>query len=274
MKRLILAIASASLLSCGLANAADMPVKARPLPPPPPVFSWTGFYIGAHIGSAWSTVESTLTGVDVVVRQIPEFAVGGLSIPISSHNINGFLGGVQAGYNWQFAPWGVFGIETQWSWSDVKGTTPCVLILACSTDTKWVGTLAARLGFTVDRALIYVKGGVGWADSDYTVALNLPAIGGFPGLALASTVGDTRVGAMWGAGVEYAFAPNWSAKIEYDFIDFRTESYTFPVNFNIGQVPVNINLNSDVSQKLHLVKFGINYRFDWGKGPVAVRAAY
>ena len=57
MKRLILTIASASLLSCGLANAADLPVKARPLPPPP-VFSWTGFYIGAHVGGAWGTTES------------------------------------------------------------------------------------------------------------------------------------------------------------------------------------------------------------------------
>ena len=66
MRRSILAIASASLLSCGLANAADMPVKYRPPPPPPlPVFSWTGFYIGAHVGGAWGTTESTLNSVTV-----------------------------------------------------------------------------------------------------------------------------------------------------------------------------------------------------------------
>ena len=68
MKRLILAIASASLLSCGLANAADMPVKARPLPPPVPVFSWTGFYIGGHVGGAWGTTEATLNSASACAQ--------------------------------------------------------------------------------------------------------------------------------------------------------------------------------------------------------------
>jgi outer membrane immunogenic protein len=119
----------------------------------------------------------------------------------------------------------------------------------------------------VDRALIYVKGGVAWADSDYSVSLTLP------GFSLTSTVSDTRVGWMWGTGVEYAFLPNWSAKIEYNFMDFRHETYNFPFTVNVG-IPVTVTATADVEQKIHLVKFGINYRLgDWfGKAPV--RAAF
>jgi outer membrane immunogenic protein len=258
------ALLSGSLLSlASAASAADIPVR-KALPPPPPVFSWSGLYIGVHIGSAWSTVESNLTAIDIVPPVIGP--IPGLNIPVSSHNINGFLGGVQAGYNWQLWGSGLFGIETQWSWSNIDGTTPCIVVFACTTETKWVGTLAARLGFTVDRALIYVKGGVAWAKSDYSIALNLP------GFSVSSAVSDTRVGGMWGAGVEYAFAPNWSAKIEYNYIDFRNESYIFPFNFDVG-IPVTVNAHADIEQKLHLIKFGINYRLgDWfGKAPVAAR---
>lgn len=124
--------------------------------------------------------------------------------------------------------------------------------------------LAARLGFTVDRALIYVKGGGAWSQNEYSVSLNLLGFG------FNSKVEDTRTGWMWGAGVEYAFQPNWSAKLEYDFMDFGTESLVFPTNV----IGVGVNLNADVRQKLHLVKFGLNYRLgDWfGKGPV--RASY
>jgi outer membrane immunogenic protein len=255
------ALLSGSLLSlASAASAADLPVR-KALPPPPPVFSWNGFYIGAHIGSAWSTVESNLTAIDV---GFPVNFSTGLNIPISSHNINGFLGGVQAGYNWQLWGAGVFGVETQWSWSDIDGTTPCIVVFACKTETKWVGTLAARAGFTVDRALMYVKGGIAWAKSDYSIALNLP------GFAISSAVSDTRVGFMWGAGVEYAFAQNWSAKIEYNYMDFRNESYIFPFSVNIG-IPVTVNAHADVDQKLHLIKFGVNYRFDLGKSPVYAR---
>jgi len=271
-KFLLAASALAALVMAAPATAADMPVKARPLPPPPPVFSWTGFYIGAHVGSAWATTESSLNSISVTqcfgAQCLPADSIGGLSIPISSHNINGFLGGVQGGYNWQFAPWGVFGIETQWSWSDLNGTTPCVVILACTTDTKWVGTLAARLGFVVDRALIYMTDGVGWAHSEYTVSLNLQPL--VP-ISISSSVSDTRIGAMWGAGVEYAFTQNWSAKIEYDFIDFRNKDYNFAATFSEGPDSIRFDFGSTIRERVHLVKFGINYRFDFGKYPVVAR---
>jgi outer membrane immunogenic protein len=272
MKRLVLAIASASLLSCGLANAADMPVKARPLPPPVPVFSWTGFYFGAHVGGAWGTTESAATSASACAQIdgfcAPVFAASGFSVPISQTQTNGFLGGVQGGYNWQLAPWAVIGVEAQFSWTDLKGTSPCLLVLGCSTEHDWITTLALRWGVTYDRLLLYVKGGVAWSKVTYSANLNLD------GLINASTsVSDTRTGPMFGAGLEYAFWGNWSAKIEYNYIDFRSKDYNFPLSIG-NDPPFNINIGTSIHERVHLIKAGLNYRFDWGKGPVAVRAAY
>lgn len=262
MKKLLLGtMALIGLLSAGAAQAADMRVKAAPPPPPPPPFSWTGFYIGAHVGGAWGTVESELP-----------LGNSGFVLPISSHTINGFVAGGQVGYNWQVNPWLVFGLEGQFSWSDASGKAPCapLSILGCTTDVNWITTFAARLGYAIDRTMIYVKGGVAWADTDHNVD--------FLGINILSA-SSTRTGAMVGAGIEHAFAPNWSAKIEYNYMDFDTDNLGFGIANNCNsdmEVAVSSRVcgrtvNVDVSQKIHLVKFGLNYRFNWGSAPVAAR---
>jgi outer membrane immunogenic protein len=196
------------------------------------------------------------------------FAANGFSVPISQTQTNGFLGGVQGGYNWQLAPWAVIGVEAQFSWTDLKGTSPCLLVLGCTTEHDWITTLAGRFGVTYDRLLLYVKGGIAWSKVTYSANLNLN------GLINASTsVSDTRVGPMFGTGLEYAFWGNWSAKIEYNFIHFRSEDYNFPLSIG-DDPPFNINVGTSIRENVHLIKAGLNYRFDWGKGPVAVRAAY
>jgi outer membrane immunogenic protein len=241
----------AGLLIAGAAQAADMPIKAQPRAPE--YFSWTGFYIGGHVGGTWGTIESALVDHSA-------------SLPISSHTINGFVAGGQAGYNFQVNPWLVFGIEGQISWTDASGRTPCapLSILGCSTDVNWVATLAGRVGFTRGHTMLYVKGGVAWADTDYHVD--------FLGTNFLNA-SNTRTGAMVGAGVEHAFAPNWSAKIEYNFMDFDTDNLGFGFSGKCGSnmdstVAVQVcrtGINADVTQKMHLIKFGLNYRF-WGGG--------
>jgi outer membrane immunogenic protein len=297
-KFLIASSAIAALMMAVPAGAADMPVKARPLPPPPPVFSWTGFYVGAHVGGAWGTTESTLNSVTaniscrendfvelaVITRcvQLPDsvqtlqldgnggilgtHTLGGLSIPISQTQTNGFLGGVQAGYNWQVAPWLVLGVEAQFSWTDLEGTSPCVLVLACSTKHDWITTVAGRVGWSLDRLMLYLKGGVAWSKVEYSTSLTL----GSP-FDFTTSVSDTRFGAMFGAGIEYAFLGNWSAKLEYNYIDFGHEDYTFPLAFAAGPFNVNLNFDTTIREKIHLVKAGLNYRFDFGKYPVVAR---
>jgi len=135
---------------------------------------------------------------------------------------------------------------------------------------NWLGSVAGRVGYTFDRTMLYVKAGVAFADSDYSASL-----GGF-----SLNASDTRTGVMVGAGVEYAFLPNWSAKLEYNYMDFDTESLGFPLNggCNDGvkaaaarRLSGPSSLNVDVTQKIHLVKFSVNYRFNWGAPAVVAR---
>jgi outer membrane immunogenic protein len=256
----LLASTAIAIAATQMASAADLPVKSRYVPPPaPPPFSWTGFYIGGHGGAGWGTAESTLTGIDV-----GGFSVSGLNVPWSSHNINGWLAGATVGYNWQVNPWLVLGIEGDWTWADLEGTTPCGVanIFGCKTKVNWTADLTGRVGFAVDRALIYAKGGVVWADTDYSFNFLGSSI---PGFDISGSTSDTRVGGMLGAGIEYAFLPNWSAKIEYNFMDFGTASESLPVTISgVGGAPP-ITAHADINQQIHVVKIGVNYRFDWGR---------
>src|SRR5262245_65096951 len=104
MRKFLLATSAAALvMAAAPATAADLPVKARPLPPPAPVFSWTGFYVGAHLGGAWGTTESSLKSISATdcfggICDTPDVFTG-FVIPISQTQTNGFLGGVQTGFN-------------------------------------------------------------------------------------------------------------------------------------------------------------------------------
>lgn len=230
MRRFTLALAAA-VVAVGVtgASAADLgqrPVyKAQPAPLPV-IYNWSGFYIGGHLGYGWGRDKITdmVTGVT------------------GSSDANAFLGGAQAGYNWQVGQW-VFGIEGDWSWTDAKGDVaiPGAIV---NTKTNWYSTATGRLGYAVDNWLWYVKGGGAWADTD-------TAIGGV-------SVGKTRSGWTIGGGVEYGLTPNWSAKLEYNYLDFGKDDIGAP-----------IGVRSDM--QAHLLKAGLNYRFDWGKAPVVAK---
>jgi outer membrane immunogenic protein len=226
---MLLASAAITALSLSAANAADMPVKYHAAPPP--VWSWTGFYIGAHVGSGWGTVEAEIPG-------------GGFAL--ASGTANGFLGGGQIGYNWQTGPV-VVGVEFDASATNVKGTAPCVVgILVCKSEMNWMSTITGRVGFTADKALVYVKAGGAWA--------NFKSSASILGIELASNEDKGRWGTTIGTGVEYAFTSNWSAKVEYNYLNFSKHTETFNT---VVAVPINI----DMTENVHAIKFGINYRF-------------
>jgi outer membrane immunogenic protein len=220
-----------------VAYSADLPAKAaRPIPVAAPVWSWNGFYIGAHVGGAWGTTESEFTAV---------------AFPIASAATNGFLGGGQIGYNFQSGII-VVGVEADASWASLKGTTPCLFVLTCKREINTIGTVTGRVGFTADRALIYVKGGGAYANFEYdTSAFGTPV----------ASADKWIWGWTVGTGVEYAITQSWSAKIEYNFMDFQKDTVTFTAPI-VG--PVNV----DTTSYIHAVKFGVNYRFD---GPVVAR---
>jgi outer membrane immunogenic protein len=197
----------------------------------PVTYDWTGFYVGGHVGYGFADKNwQDGFGLDV------------------SHTANGFLGGGQAGFNYQTGMF-VFGVEGDFSAMGVKGGTTA-LGSTFNTDVNWTATLAGRAGVAFDRWLVYGKGGAAWAKDRYTTNFYT-----FPGTV---DLRDTRLGWVAGAGVEYAFAPNWSAKLEYNYMDFGSKN----VSFFPGT-------STNIDQQVQEVKFGVNYKF--GGGPITAR---
>jgi len=268
----LLATAAAISFSASVASAADLPRKAPAyVPPAPPPFSWTGFYIGGHGGGGWGTSETALNNLSFGPPINTSFPQGGNAF--SQTQMNGWLAGGTIGYNWQVNPWLVLGIEGDFTWTDIKGTSPCTfegLIVpfsatgSCSTKVKWTADLTGRVGFAVDRALLYVKGGVVWGKFDHAFNSNLP-LGPGVSITTAFSESDTRVGGLLGAGIEYAFLPNWSAKIEYNFMDFGHSDRVFAGSLNEPGISFPLTADTNVRDVLHTVKVGVNYRFDWGR---------
>ncbi len=240
MRKSLLIGFCASALVAGSALAADLPVKARPLPPPIPVFSWTGFYLGANIGGAWSngTITDNVTGANL------------------SSNSSGFIGGGQVGYNWQIDRW-VLGVEWDIDGTTISKTSNLVVTpigtLQASANTDWISTLTGRIGYGWDNWLFYFKGGGAWVQNSATLT--------FTNLAGATaSVGATNNNSGWtvGLGGEWAFAPQWSAKLEYDWVGLN--------NWSPSTSSVIVNDRLNISRNIQMLKAGINYRFNWGGG--------
>ena len=229
------------MFSMSAASAADMPLKYVP---PAPMFSWTGFYIGAHVGGTWGTTEAEINSITV-----PGFALAGFTLPVTSQSFNGFIGGGQIGYNWQSGIV-VVGAEAELSGTNAKGTAPCLLVLSCESKQNWMATAAARFGLADGRSLYYVKGGAAWSHNTYSANLNLI-------LPLNTQVSDNRSGFLVGAGIEHAFAGGWSAKLEYDYIDYGSRDYHFP----LAVLGAAVDIGTKIREYQHVVKVGVNYRF-------------
>ncbi len=234
-KRSILPLAFglvASFATCAMADGPYGPTRldfnAVPLPPP---FTWRGLYLGGNIGGAWATntLSDNLTTVSF------------------DRDNNGFIGGVQIGYNYQVGNL-VLGVEWDFDWTsiDTAGavTLPGVIgPLQASADTEWISTLAARIGLALDRTLVYVKIGGGWVRNEASITQ----------LTTGATVNASNTSGGWlvGGGFEYAIAPNWTAKFEYDFLGLSDK--TLP-GFSGTRA---FELERDIQQ----VKVGINFKF-------------
>lgn len=268
MKKSIAVAALFLLTSSAIATAADMAVKARSMLAPTPVSSWTGFYIGAHVGAGWGKTESTLTGLNAAAPFLGGGAAA-FTLPFSQTSTSGFLGGVQAGYNWQ-SGWAVFGVQGDFAGADIKGTSPCLVILGCSSKTDWLATVSGRLGAVVlDRGLVYAKGGVAWANTRHSVHTPNFGLGtGIPDTIASKEV--THFGWLIGLGTEWMITNNWTAFIEYNYIEFDKTNQAFRLDLGpqINQL-ATVNVNADLKNTLSIAKVGVNYKFDWGTPVVA-----
>jgi outer membrane immunogenic protein len=243
MRHIATALLATTAFFVGLAqsaSAADMRVPYRPpAPPPPAYFSWTGCYIGGHLGGGWG--EKTVS--------VPTLAPG-VSV---TGDTSGFLGGGQVGCNFQFGSNWVIGIEGDGSGSDIRGDITQTVLGITGTahaQTDWIASATGRLGWAWDRWLLYAKGGAAWAGDKYSAFI--------PVFNEQLEASETRAGWTVGGGIEWALWSNWSAKAEYDYYDFGTRTLTLTGTF--AGVPIQVP-GVNVRQRISVGKFGINYRF-------------
>jgi outer membrane immunogenic protein len=252
MRKRFLAILALAALITAPAIAADLrrPVPVYQPPPPPvlipiPIWTWTGCYVGGHVGGLWAGKE--------IVDVTPVGAVFGSS----DHNVNGWLAGVQAGCDYQFAGGWVTGIQADYAWTSAEASHVSQLdpSLTIQTQIESVASATARLGYAWGRFLGYVKGGAAWERDNFNVFNNVT-------LATLAVSGDRRrSGWTVGVGGEYAFADYLSGFVEFNYYDFGSRDITFSNGVIL-----------DVNETKSVLKAGLNFRFGgWGKTPVAAR---
>jgi outer membrane immunogenic protein len=250
--------------------AADLSVKA-PAPMPAPVPTWTGFYLGGDIGGFWAH-NGTGEWAPTEIFNFGEFPNVG---PLNNSGAN-FVGGVHAGYNWQFAPTWVAGIEGDWSWTDAKGSfdQPWVNTLgvvrpdaraSMSLSEHSIATLRGRIGYLVTpAALVYFTGGAAWGNFDYAGnSHNEPTH--LPFLA-QTQFSETKSGYVLGGGFEYAFWDRWSARAEYLHYHFSTDTAVTVVdstgNFILPPNAVGPTTFSWTGgTNIDVVRVGVSYKF-------------
>ena len=236
MKKLLLA--SVAIFGfAGAAAAADLPSRAAPPPiiAAVPLFTWTGFYVGVNAGYGWNTNDNN-NFVDPV-----------FGVVSSGGSDGGFVGGGQVGYNYQIGQF-VVGLETDIQYADLGGgrnTFGQNAFLGDSNDGNWFGTVRARAGFAIDRALVYATGGFAYGD----IGSGSSVIVGPNGGVFAASSNSTNTGWVLGGGVEYAFTDNLTAKVEGLFVSLDSE------NNNFGAFADNNNAEFGV------VRAGLNYKF-------------
>ena len=251
------------LFGASYSEAADLAMSQPAYFAPPSPFSWTGFYLGGNVGAGIGTTETSVNVGPALT------ALSGMPItataPLVSETFNGFVGGFQAGYNWQLGVI-VLGVEGDLDAAGLQGSAPCAVVLNCTMKHNWFADVTGRVGVVaVDRTLIYLKGGVAWEGSNFTVGNSINVAG----TTIAANAGGsgTQVGGLLGMGVEYAFLSNWSAKLEYNYIDFGTRSFNASIAANAAFAGTGIGALSGVSvpasitENEHIVRAGVNYRF-------------
>jgi outer membrane immunogenic protein len=253
----ILGVLALSVTVATPVMAADMrmPVKA----PPAPIitlYSWTGCYIGAHVGGAFARPKFH----DRLINSA-------IDLPDHDHNLNAFIAGGQIGCNvWQSDRW-VFGIEGQAAWADSDSERNFVPLSVGDvrhfrTEHGVIGSVAARFGYAFGangQTLWFVKGGGAFVHHQHHAEIATSPVT----FVIHDTDRDLRWGWMVGTGIEQALSGNWSIKAEYNFSHFGRKDFDLCLN--------GICEAFDNKLNIHVVKFGINYRFGGFGGPVAAR---
>jgi outer membrane immunogenic protein len=246
-----------STIAGSAAFAADLPPPVAPprapavyVPAPVPYYNWTGFYIGGNLGASWQQ--------------------GSFSDPngnnFSTNNQFTGTGGGQVGVNYEFSGGVVVGAEAMFDWRFNNGNTSNTVALvnagvptgstaSITVNNQWLTTATGKLGYAWDRTLVYAKAGGAWVGSNNpTINLN--------GVGTTFSTSNSNWGWTVGAGIEYAFAGTWSARVEYDYVGLTNQTFTL-VNGG-GGLPAGDQFTGN-SRNIQLLTAGINYKFGgWG----------
>ena len=260
--------------SVGAASAADL--AARPFKAPAAavsVYNWTGLYVGANAGYAWGRSD-----LGTVLDPASSWPIEGVAfqnefVALSNRRLNpaGAIGGLQIGANWQTGAL-VLGVEADANATDIGARTiftglnpPTTRTFNESIRNDWLVTVRGRAGYAVDKTLLYVTGGL--AVGSVKGSWDLTSGNGY---TKTGSVSDTKVGWTVGAGVEHAFAPNWTVKLEYLYTDLGSVDYTSAYVPGSTFAPPGSNYVEHISQDFtfHTVRAGLNYKFG---GPVMAK---
>jgi outer membrane immunogenic protein len=277
MNRWLKGVAIAALTALGTmaAQAADLPTR-KEAPAPvfvPPPFTWTGFYVGVNAGGIWpsGSRSATLVAPAAFAFPVSTFFPGGLGSQSA-----GFLGGGQAGYNWQTGAF-VLGVETDFDGTTLSkstnstgtpfigGTVPALLLgdtlsIHAKTSLSWLGTTRGRVGFVAtpdNRLMIYATGGVAYGGGSSNFSVFDAATGSF----WSGNPSSTRVGWTIGGGVEYALTNNITIKGEYLYADLGSSSFN-----SLGNTAAVINfpgvaVSGKIDYNASIFRAGVNYKF-------------
>jgi outer membrane immunogenic protein len=240
---LLSAIISAMSALAGVApvGAADLgPAYKTPLIAP--AFNWNGFYAGVNLGGAWAS--------DTVVQS-------NLARPFSNTKVtsSGVVGGGQLGFNWVAMPNWLLGIEADVSAADLNGSAIYNNRAQFNEKVDAFGTVRGRLGYVANNWLFYGTGGFAWSDDTFTRTQVL-TVAGSPPLGDVRTNSPTRTGWAAGGGIEYGFARNWTARIEYLHLDLSDQTFSFTASSNVFRSIDEGRLTIDT------VRVGVSYLFN------------
>lgn len=247
MRTILTSLGFLAIMPLAIASAADLPLKAPPAAYA--AYNWTGFYGGGEFGGGWATEQVTN------VEGGTSFPSGSIDNPI---NYSGVLGGLYAGYNYQIN-WLVVGVDGDYTWANLKGSATDVSrvdgeVANFSGSVHWISTATGRVGYATNNWLFFAKAGWAWAGfSDGSVQDF--ASGAFDHTTTDST---SRNGWTVGGGIEWGFSAHWSAKLEYDFVNFNTTTYnaTETTRFDVVSFP-----SRSATSSLNMLKGGVAYRF-------------
>jgi outer membrane immunogenic protein len=286
-----LGIAALVLASCaGVTQAADMPLKAAPVAVV--AYSWDGFYTGVNVGYSWGRAETDPNGSSRtrifrafgLPAETLLFDTGTVSAPVgpSTTDVDGWIGGVQGGWNWQRGPW-LWGVEGDIQASGERGSTTIAVVnpaatipglgtIPASTGTasvdyklRWFGTLRGRVGWLpTDRLVLYATGGLAVGELESGFGTTITGLGSF-----ATSNRTTKAGWTVGAGAEGALWGNWTAKVEYLYMDLGNFSGVGPSGALIlPEVPgpglttvSSFAASPNTTFTDHIVRVGVNYRW-------------